>query len=165
MCLINKKESEMDPRQQLRTYLDILSEQDFVSPTEQEFHQYVQNFQAGNQNIDYAIRNLAVLDEEQIRIIEDYEIAKEQGQLSMWANKWKPQLSDQEIGIIQNALEAEDPWNSSKWQDIIRNVLEPHISNKDLYQAHDVYWEEIMFAAGEGRSYEEFVAGAEEMGL
>ncbi len=155
----------MDPRQQIRTYLDILSEQGFAIPTEQEFHQYVQNFKAGNIDIDYAVRNLAVLDEEQIRIIEDYESAKEQGQLGMWANKWKPQLSDQEIGMIQNALEAEDPWNSSKWQDIIRNVLEPHISNKDLYQAHDVYWEEIMFAAGENRSYEEFVAGVEEMGL
>ena len=155
----------MDPRQQIRTYLDILSEEGFAVPTEQEYLQYVQTFQAGNADIDYAVRNLAVLDEEQIRIIEDYEIAKEQGQLQAWAGKWKPQLSDQEIGIIQNALEAEDPWNSSKWQDIIRDVLEPHISNADLYQAHDVYWEEIFFAAGENRSYEEFVAGAEEAGL
>lgn len=155
----------MDPRQELRGYLNLLSEEGFAMPTEQEYYQYVQNFQAGNANIDYAVRNLAVLDEEQIRIIEDYEMAKEQGQLQAWANKWKPQLSDQEIGMIQNALEAEDPWNSSKWQDIIRDVLEPHISNADLYQAHDAYWEEIMFAAGENKPYEEFVAGAEEMGL
>jgi len=155
----------MDPRQQLRTYLDILAEEGFVMPTEQEYYQYVQNFQAGNVDIDYAVRNLAVLDEEQIRIIEDYEMAKSQNQLDVWASKWKPQVGDHEISIIQNALEAEDPWNSSKWQDIIRDILEPHISNRDLYQAHDAYWEEIMFAASENKSYEEFVTDAKDVGL
>ncbi len=153
----------MDPRQQIRTYLDILSEQGFVMPTEQEFHQYVQNFQAGNQNIDYAVRNLSVLDDEQTRITDEYERAKSQNQLDVWANSWKPQLSDQEIGMIQNALETAAP--SYGWEDAVRSILEPHISNSDLYQAHDAYWEEIMFAAGENRSYEEFVAAAEEIGL
>jgi len=153
----------MDPRQQIRTYLDILSEQGFVMPTEQEFHQYVQNFQAGNQNIDYAVRNLAVLDDEQTRITDDYELAKKQGQLSMWANRWKPQLSDQEIGMIQNALETAAP--SYGWEDAVRNILEPHASNKDFYHAHDAYWAEVMFAAFENKSYEEFVADAEEMGF
>jgi len=156
----------MDPRQQIRTYLDILSEQGFAMPTEQEFHQYVQNFQAGNQNIDYAVRNLRAGTDESTRTIEDYEIAKEQNQMTMWANKWKPQLSDQEIDMLYNALEAGDPYHSSsRWEDVFANVLEQHVSNKDLFQAHDVYWEEIFFAAGEGRSYEEFVARAEEAGL
>lgn len=150
----------MDPRQQLRTYLDILSEEGFVRPTEQEYYQYVQSFKAGNIDIDYAVRNLAVLDDEQTRITDDYELAKKQGQLGMWANKWKPQLSDQEIGMIQNALET-----GRNWEDAVRNIVEPHVSNKDLYHAHDAYWEEIFFGAGEDRSYEEFIAGAEEAGL
>ncbi len=153
----------MDPRQQLRTYLDILSEQGFAMPTEQEYYEYVKNFQAGNQNIDYAVRNLSVLDDEQTRITDEYELAKKQGQLNMWANEWKPQLSDQEIGMIQNALETAAP--SYGWEDAVRNILEPHISNADLYQAHDAYWAEIMFAAFENKPYEEFVADAEEMGL
>lgn len=153
----------MDPRQQIRTYLDILSEQGFVRPTEQEYHQYIQSFQAGNQNIDYAVRNLSVLDDEQTRITDEYERAKDQNQLEMWANNWKPQLSDQETSMIQNALEAAG--SSNRWEDAVRNILEPHISNKDLFQAHDVYWEEIFFAAGENRSYEEFVANVEEINL
>lgn len=153
----------MDPRQQIRTYLDILSEQGFAIPTEQEYLQYVQNFQAGNSDIDYAVRNLAVLDDEQTRITDDYEMAKGQNQLDVWANKWKPQLSDQEIGMIQNALETAAP--SYGWEDAVRDILEPHVSNKDLYHAHDAYWAETMFAAFENRSYEEFVAAAEEIGL
>ncbi len=149
----------MDPRQQLRTYLDILSEQGFARPTEQEYYQYVQNFKAGNIDIDYAVRNLAVLDDEQTRITDNYNLAKQQNQMSMWQNKWRPQLSDQEIGMIQNALET------GNWEDAVRNILEPHISNKDLYQAHDAYWDEIFFAAGENKPYEEFVLDAEEAGL
>ena len=150
----------MDPRQQIRTYLDILSEEGFAVPTEQEYLQYVQTFQAGNADIDYAVRNLAVLDDEQTRITDDYEMAKSQNQLDVWANKCKPQVGDQEIGMIQNALES-----GGRWEDSVRDILEPHISNADLYQAHDAYWEEIMFAAFESRSYEEFVAAAEEIGL
>lgn len=150
----------MDPRQQIRTYLDILSEEGFAVPTEQEYLQYVQTFQAGNADIDYAVRNLAVLDDEQTRITDDYEMAKSQNQLDVWANKWKPQVDDQEIGMIQNALES-----GGRWEDTVRDILEPHISNADLYQAHDAYWEEIFFASGENKSYEEFVAGAEEAGL
>lgn len=153
----------MDPRQQLRTYLDILSEQGFAMPTEQEYYEYVKNFQAGNRVIDYAVRNLAVLDDEQTRITDDYERAKGQDQLDEWANSWKPQLGDREIGIIQNALETAGA--SYQWVDIVRKVLEPHISNADLYQAHDAYWAEIFFAAGENKPYEEFVADEEEMGL
>lgn len=153
----------MDPRQQIRTYLDILSEEGFTVPTEQEYYQYVQTFQAGNSDIDYAVRNLTVLDDEQTRITDDYEMAKSQDQLDVWANKWKPQVGDQEIGIIQNALETSGA--SYQWVDTVRNILEPHISNADLYQAHDAYWEEIFFAAGENRSYEDFVVDAEDMGL
>ena len=150
----------MDPRQQIRTYLDILSEEGFTMPTEQEYYQYVQNFQAGNTDIDYAVRNLAVLDDEQTRITDDYEIAKSHNQLDAWANKWKPQVSDQEIGMIQNALET-----GGRWEDAVRDILEPHISNEDLYRAHDAYWAEIFFAAGENKPYEEFVADADDMGL
>ena len=153
----------MDQRQQLRTYMDILSEQGPALPTKEEYYQYVQNFQAGNSDIDYAVRNLAVLDDEQTRITDDYELAKKQNQLEMWANKWKPQLSDQEIGMIQNALETGAP--SYGWEDAVRNILEPHVSNKDFYHAHDAYWAEIMFAASENKPYEEFLADAEEMGL
>lgn len=153
----------MDPRQELRGYLNLLSEEGFAVPTEQEYYQYVQNFQAGNKTIDYAVRNLSVLDDEETRITDEYERAKGQNQLEMWANSWKPQLSDQEIGMIQKALETAGA--SYQWVDAVRNVLEPHISNSDLYQAHDAYWEEIMFAAFENKSYEEFVADAEEKGL
>lgn len=153
----------MDPRQELRGYLNLLSEEGFAVPTEQEYYQYVQNFQAGNSAIDYAVRNLSVLDDEETRITDEYERAKSQNQLDEWANSWKPQLGDQEIGIIQNALETAGA--SYQWVDTVRKVLEPYISNADLYQAHDVYWEEIFFAAGENRPYEEFVADAEEKGL
>lgn len=153
----------MDPRQELRGYLNLLSEEGFAVPTEQEYYQYVQNFQAGNSAIDYAIRNLFVLDDEETRITDEYERAKGQNRLDEWANSWKPQLGDQEIGIIQNALETAGA--SHQWVDTVRKVLEPHISNADLYQAHDAYWEEIFFATGENKPYEEFVVDVEEMGL
>lgn len=157
----------MNYRQELRGYIDILSEGDFVIPTKEEYYRYIQNFQAGNSEIDYAIRNLAVLDDEETRITDDYKQAKEQNLLDVWANRWKPQLSNQEIGMIQNALETADvvPSSPYKWVDIVRNILEPHISNKDLYQAHDAYWAELFFASTEDKPYDEFVADIKDMGL
>jgi len=165
----------MDPRYQMRTYLDILSEQDAI-PTKQEYHQYVQNFNAGNYTIDYAVRGLIAGTDESVVTIEYWEAAKENNrEMAMWRDSWKPQLSDQEIDILLKALEARDPYggyarddddeDADHWETVFMNVLKQHISNPDLFQKNDAIWEDIMFSADEGKSYEEFVEDAKERGI
>lgn len=126
--------------------------------SEEQYNLYKQIFDGGNTSIDYAFRNVMTGDEEQIRIIEEFENYLEDDDLDSWKDDWKPQLNDQEIKVLHTALTAEDPWNSQGWEDVFVEILKPHISNKDLFEQDYERWEMIFFAA----DYNEYVDNANE---
>lgn len=117
------------------------------SITEEEFNHYKQEFQNGNNAIDYAYRNAVVLDEEETRILDDYENMDN----SEWRNLWKPQLSDDYIEELEAAI------NSRDWE-MVADILEPHISNRQLSLDDFYTWEAILLSS----DYEDFLGYIEE---
>lgn len=130
-------------------------------PTQEEYQQYVQAFNAGNGAIDYAFRNVMIGDEEQTRMVEDFEDHRDKDDLNSWRNEWKPQLNDQEIAMLQVSLEETDPWNNSAWEDVWIDTLEPYISNKELWNKNQGVWEDVMFAQHQELTYEQFLEDGE----
>lgn len=113
--------------------------------TELEYNNARTEFNNGNHNIDYAVRNLTVLDDEQTRLIEDFETLPR----DVWRRLWRPNLNTAEIEHIEALLDfrPNTPWEAS-----ICEILMPYISNRELYAVwpptydNDLTWEHVFFA-------------------
>lgn len=109
--------------------------------TENEYNNARTEFNNGNYNINYAIRNLTVLDEEEIRITDDFEGL----QRDVWRRLWRPNLGEIEITKIENMLiHQRGTWG--EWRNPIHQILTPYISNRELYDMNEVTWEHVFFA-------------------
>jgi hypothetical protein len=95
-------------------------------------------FLCGNWSINYAVRNLTTLDEEETRLWDD-QITK--------LESWGETVTDEELQELFNLMKgletAEDRWTHR--YNRIKEILLPYISNRELYDMNYSLWQELLF--------------------
>ena len=106
--------------------------------------------------IDYAVRNLTTMDEEETRLYENDEAMNDY--MKGFAEEG---VSSDVLGIIQLALKKLRKGyehGHKSWQEqyaycgIIRGALEPYMSHQTLYYTDYAAWEDAFFKAWDARA-------------
>lgn len=98
------------------------------------FQLCIENFQTGNKNIDYAFRNVMVMDGEEERVRDTFETTER----CAWQRLWYPQLSIDLVNQLEFEVAQED------WSEVAV-ILKPFISNKRLCELDDALWADLLF--------------------
>lgn len=115
-----------------------------------------ENFEKGNEAINYTYRNLTTMDGEQTRVLDEFQRLS----TGQWRKQWKPGLDSKEIRRIETLLRDSTHLRRNDWART-RKILEPHISNPQLARQNYGIWEQALLA----RDYEEFKEMTQTMNL
>lgn len=130
--------------------------------TPEQFDGYKMAFEKGNRTVDYAYRNCITGDEEEIRLVESYKTDGDEyinefpmpirGEIK----KWIKLMCLAQTGSYAKVMDLDDYLAEGEdWGQVVQkiaDILEPHISNRELKNQSYSMWENVFFAG----DYEDF---------
>ena len=114
--------------------------------TKNEFQDIIKTFNKGNWSINYAIRNLTTMDEEQTRLWDDQ---------NNWLEAWGETITEKELKELTKLMaNLENAKDLEKRERRINEILLPYINNKKLYDENYSVWESLLFLTDSEMTYE-----------